>query len=140
MTMKTMKQYADDNGLRLVIVDGKGRANFDVDADGWQHYAYRVKLRDSHTRRTSPVFSWRAGTGYERDPKVEEVLDSVVLDASTALDARDFNDFCAGFGYSTDSRKALATYKACQETAEWLEEFVGGKARLNFLMQSVERL
>lgn len=50
-----------------------------------------------------------------RKPKVADVLHSLILDASAADE--NFHDWCANFGYSDDSIKAMNTYKACLEVA-----------------------
>lgn len=48
-------------------------------------------------------------------PDVSDVLYALASDASAAESS--FDDWCDDFGYDNDSRKALATYLACQETA-----------------------
>lgn len=50
-----------------------------------------------------------------KKPKVADVLHSLIMDASAA-DAN-FHDWCANFGYSDDSIKAMNTYKACLDVA-----------------------
>lgn len=55
-----------------------------------------------------------------RKPKVADVLHSMILDASAADD--NFHDWCANFGYSDDSIKAMNIYKACLETAQALRK------------------
>lgn len=50
-----------------------------------------------------------------KKPKVADVLHSLILDASAADE--NFHDWCANFGYSDDSIKAMNTYKACLEVA-----------------------
>ena len=53
-------------------------------------------------------------------PKVADVLHSLILDASAADE--NFHDWCANYGYSDDSIKAMNTYKACLETAQALRK------------------
>lgn len=36
-----------------------------------------------------------------------------------------FGDWCSSYGYDTDSRKALDTYLACQESEERSRRFFG---------------
>lgn len=55
-----------------------------------------------------------------RKPKVADVLHSLILDASAADE--NFHDWCANFGYSNDSIKAMNTYKACLEVAQALRK------------------
>lgn len=58
-----------------------------------------------------------------RSPKVEEVLYSLLMD-STALDLT-FEEFCAEFGYDTDSRKAEKIYNECNEQGKKLKRLLG---------------
>ena len=46
-------------------------------------------------------------------PHIESVLYSLVMDGEAV--SMSFIDWCSDFGYSEDSRKALATYEACCE-------------------------
>ncbi|NBW19380.1 MAG: hypothetical protein EBR82_66535 [Caulobacteraceae bacterium] len=47
-------------------------------------------------------------------PSVKDVLYSLVMDSSACFES--FDDWCANYGYETDSRKALETYLACQQS------------------------
>lgn len=49
-------------------------------------------------------------------PDAASVLYCLILDSS-ACD-QSFSDWCADYGYDTDSRKALETYLSCQASAE----------------------
>jgi len=51
-------------------------------------------------------------------PHAADVLYSLILDSSAC--EMSFADWCANFGYDTDSRKAFATYEACQQNANKL--------------------
>lgn len=48
-------------------------------------------------------------------PKVADVLYSLIMDSSAADE--NFHDWCANYGYSDDSIKAMNTYKECLEIA-----------------------
>ncbi len=72
-------------------------------------------------------------------PELDTVLDSLMSDAICYDDARDFEDFAANLGYSTDSRKAEATYRACGELAKQLRHFLGDDL-YQTLLYKVERL
>ena len=54
-------------------------------------------------------------------PKVIDVLHSLFMDA-TAADYN-FDDWCANYGYSNDSIKALNLYKQCLDTATRLRKY-----------------
>ena len=56
-------------------------------------------------------------------PKAEDVLSSLLMDASGTDET--FDDWASSYGYDTDSRRALALYLTCQETARKLRTFLG---------------
>lgn len=59
-------------------------------------------------------------------PHAADVLHCLALDASAGT--MTFTEWCADFGYDTDSRKALATYEQCQETADKMRRVFGPDA------------
>lgn len=60
-------------------------------------------------------------------PHSADVLYSLILDSSAV--GQSFNSWCSDFGYDTDSRKAEATYRACQENADKLARLFDSVAR-----------
>ena len=54
-----------------------------------------------------------------------DVLHCLLSDVNSVEESRDFEDWCAEFGYDTDSRKAFATYEACQAQMAPLRAFLG---------------
>ncbi len=76
-------------------------------------------------RVTGPI-TFKCGRGWRKPlhgaastfkatpPNAASVLSSLIGDSICSLES--FEDFCAELGYDTDSRKALATYLACQES------------------------
>lgn len=77
-----------------------------TDVPYWMGTAHR----DKNTRRPRP-------------PRVEQVLDSLLSDASLIEDS--FEDFCSNLGYNTDSRKDYSTYLAIQANTERLKALLG---------------
>lgn len=94
----------------------------------WTHDAWTLIINGVQ-------IDYKTGTGlrevskYSRDhwaykepkpkaPKVDDVIYSLLSDYRLAQDT--FEDFCANTGYDTDSRKALETYLACQESGQKL--------------------
>ena len=65
-------------------------------------------------------------TGYSwvedkpKQPSLDDVLHSLVMDAEA--EEMGFADWCATFGYDTDSRKALDVYLSCQHNTTLLRE------------------
>jgi hypothetical protein len=68
-------------------------------------------------------------------PKIAGVLHSLLLDADCGN--QNFDDWCAGFGYSNDSIKAEEMHRACMRTASELRKLFDGETieRLRELLQ-----
>src|SRR5574343_364207 len=108
-----------------VKIDYVGETTHDND---WQCDQWRVTLSSKVGFHSFDYFtglglrykpdSW--GKRKPRKPKVADVLHSLILDASAADE--NFHDWCANFGYSDDSIKAMNTYKACLEVAQALRK------------------
>lgn len=60
-------------------------------------------------------------------PHPADVLHSLIADSSAT--GQSFADWCSDFGYDTDSRKAFATYEACQQNADKLARLFDRVAR-----------
>jgi hypothetical protein len=71
-----------------------------------------------------------------RHPSLPDVLSSVVDDAVSA--DQTFDDWCADYGYDTDSRRAHATWEACGRIRRKLIRLVGDDA-FNSLAYDTER-
>lgn len=87
----------------------------------------KVDIYSRDKRVNEEIESGRACTGFfenlgavKRGTKIEpdacDVLYSLVSDYGV-IDCGGFDDWAAEFGFSTDSRKAEAMYRACLETA-----------------------
>jgi hypothetical protein len=63
--------------------------------------------------RHKPQTSWAKST--PKKPKVADVLHSLIMDANSADE--NFHEWCANYGYSDDSIKAMNIYKACLDIA-----------------------
>jgi len=89
--------------------------------DEWQQNAnsYRCTLRYKGRQYS---FDYWQGVGITHDPNAEGCLDSLLSDAAVS---ESFEDFCAEFGYDTDSRRAERTHKACLKNREELERLFG---------------
>jgi hypothetical protein len=55
-------------------------------------------------------------------PTAASVLHSLMRDSSAA--SQSFDSWCSEYGYDTDSRKAYATYEACQRNADKLRRVI----------------
>lgn len=73
------------------------------------------------------------------EPKIDEVLDCLAMDAATSENARSFEDFCSDLGYDTDNRNAEKIYRACMETANSLRKILGHE-KFETLLFECERM
>lgn len=48
-------------------------------------------------------------------PKLDDVCHSILSDGAAFFDGERFEEWCANYGYDTDSRKAEATWRACDD-------------------------
>ena len=85
-------------------------------------YWYSVTLRRKRRQMTTP---FGTGYGWDREPDAEDVLESLLSDASGIENARSFEDWADEYGYDTDSRKALATYELTRDQTAKLRRFLG---------------
>ena len=88
---------------------------WDMDVHKW-----RCTLR-YQGRRMSVMFY--QGMAHTEAPTADEVLECLASDVGCASDS--FAEWCANFGYDTDSRKALATYRQIRRQAQRLSELLG---------------
>lgn len=111
--------------------------------DTWTCDEWRVRFQKVHAdnRRANgePMETrFYTGTGHRKQtkhsreprpvaPTAARVLYSLMQDASA--DGESFNDWCDNYGYNTDSRKALAMYLECQETAAKLARLFNREQR-----------
>lgn len=95
-------------------IERRPDAEFGKDA---RHYLATLRFQG---RALQTEFS----IGYKvKEPIVEDVVASLVLDASAGRDS--FEDYCSNFGADEDSRKAYATWEACKKTAADVAELFG---------------
>ena len=87
--------------------------------------AWRVTIGNQWGNKAGQwVTTYYTGTGLRtkagrlQRPKIADVLCSLFSDAAAA--DQNFSDWCADFGYSDDSIKALNIYKGCTDVAHQL--------------------
>lgn len=96
--------------------------------NGWKCDQWRVELSSKAGFWSTDYFtglghrskpdSWRPAK--PKKPTIADVLYSLFMDASAADNK--FHDWCAEYGYSDDSIKALNTYKRCLDIATALRK------------------
>src|SRR5258708_3606941 len=90
--------------VELEIIEWHGMR---TDADGWQHYAYDLRLSCGDESMRIP---WRAGVA-AGEPTAADVLECVLSDAASFINAAGFDDWAEELGFDTDSRKAYAIWE-----------------------------
>ena len=111
--------------------------------DNWQHFSWTVvskgveinystgvghctKLKDAKPKDKKIILGELNSQSVRiYVPKLRDILCSMASDAQCAQDS--FEDFCSNLGYDTDSRKALETYLACQESGRKLRLILKSK-------------
>lgn len=98
------------------IEDGRKQFNFTLELDC-----------DGRKAVTKYMGGCRAFGGHENIHMAEimpaQVIYSLIMDAQCSSES--FEDFCFNCGYDTDSRKALDTYLACQESGRTVRKLLG---------------
>jgi len=84
------------NRFRVTVTTERGRASFDFYDSQANYQAGVTELTD-----------------------LDGALECFLMDASAGSET--FEDFCANFGYDTDSRSAYKIYKACVKSKEKAE-------------------
>lgn len=92
------------------------------DLSDWQREAHQwtVELRYRRRRMTVPFFTGQALTD---EPSASDVLYCLASDASGA--DQSFEDWCADYGYDTDSRTAERTYRQVVDQTARLRRLLG---------------
>lgn len=122
-------------GITMVCEPTNSNPNF-IGSDDMDHWC--CELRKDKRRMTVP---FSCGVGHNgKAPKVEDVLDCLASDSASIENAQSFEEWCAEYGYDTNSRKAEKTFKICQRQAAKLKQFMDSSAGYNQLLFNTERL
>ena len=111
--MITVKQFAIRHGITV----NQDRLEYGVTRPDRpmsdMPHNWRVRLRRG---RKSMTVYYSTGAGIERDPTVADILDCIRAEGAVMVNLG-FEDWAEEYGYSQDSRTALATYNACVKQA-----------------------
>ncbi|MGH7175341.1 MAG: hypothetical protein ACREGR_03215, partial [Minisyncoccia bacterium] len=97
---------------------------------------YKVRLR--HGGEKMDLY-YSMGVGLSGEPTAADVLDCLASDACGVEGGQSFHDWCGEYGYDTDSRQALRTYKAIVRQAGKLKTLLGNTL-FQQLLYKTERL
>jgi hypothetical protein len=95
--------------------------------DDWSRGASHYKLTLKCGRRQMTTY-FSMGSAHTSEPQLADVLDCLASDAAGVENAQSFENWCAEYGYDTDSRKAEKTFKICERQAENLKRLLGDDA------------
>jgi hypothetical protein len=102
--------YTVHDGKRVTMTaDQVGVAD---SAPEWAKQQWNITLRHGRKRMSFPFY----GGGAVSDPSADDVVETLTMDGY-ALSVS-FEEWCGEYGYDTDSRNALATYRACRRLGE----------------------
>jgi len=120
---------------RITLTAERCEANPNMDSQDMDHWKTVLRIGN---RRMTVYFS--KGYGHNgKAPKADEVLGCLASDSAAIENTRSFEDWCAEFGYDSDSRKAEKTFKVCEHQAKRLRSFLG-EDLFNTLIWDAERL
>lgn len=136
--MGTMKQFINQHKITAESVMVEENPNMDSMPTG--SYYWRVTLRKAPPSARRMTIYYSMGPALDHEPRADEVLDCLASDASGCENAQSFEDWCRGYGYDTDSRKAEKTYQIIENQARRLKAFCATDETYKDLLWNTERL
>lgn len=134
--MNKLQSFVNRHRIRMEVEWTDTNPNMAAD-DKWMASArhFRCILRRGRHQMTVP---FSQGQAHEKEPTALDVLDCLASDACGVDNAGTFEDWCAEYGYDTDSRKAEKTYNTCVKQASKLRDLLGDEA-YESLLYNTER-
>lgn len=130
----TMQEFIKAHKITMTAEWADSNPNME-DSGNMDHWKCILKM--GRKRLTVP---FSMGIGHNgKAPKVEDVLDCMASDSSGIDNTTSFEDWCADYGYDTDSRKAERTFRVCERQAQKLRAFIGDND-YETLLYDTERL
>lgn len=122
------------HGITFKAHPASRNPNIDDMPAGSRHWICDI---DCGGRGMSVHFS--QGPAHKDPPTAADVLDCLASDASGYDNAGSFEDWCAEYGFDSDSRRAERTHRNVGRQAEALREILGTPADYETLLYKVER-
>lgn len=122
MSRSELDRLCSSLGVRAETTYGNDELDASDGYDDWRRTAHpwTVTLRYGRRRLTVPFWT---GSAHTEDPTAADVLACLVSDARAG--EQSFEEFCADFGYDSDSRQAHNTWKACSKLAPRVRRLLG---------------
>lgn len=123
---QTIQQFIDAHGIAATAKPADSNPNSADWMPGAHHWkvTLRMQAERSNRDRTMTV-PFSQGSAHTASPTASDVLGCLVMDSAGIDNATSFEDWCAEYGYDTDSRKAEKTFTACERQARKLRQFLG---------------
>jgi hypothetical protein len=137
---RLIAHVTEPKSVHLTISDGReptaeeqhgwgecGRSfDFTIEGRGWSYRGtYRVgKGHGKPTGYLDPTDGYREKLVYQKPSRLD-VVAAVLRDGADA--DQSFEGWCDTFGFSADSRRALATYLDCQEARDAMRRMFGDR-------------
>jgi hypothetical protein len=122
----TCKEFVDKHGIIFSSRRAASNPNLKTD-EPWHatanHWRVTIRKNGSNDKAT---FHCSQGSAITERPKLETVLECLILDASAGCET--FGTFCDDMGYDEDPRRAYRTWEACRKTEAKLRQFLGERA------------
>ena len=120
----TYKEFIEKHGITFSTRRAANNPNMDHDKQWHETANHWTVTIGKHGSSSKATFYYSQGSA-ER-PKLETVLECLILDASAGLET--FDVFCDEMGYGEDSRKAYRIWEACRNTEAQLRRLLGDNA------------
>lgn len=120
---KTLKSFITEHSISLTAEQAASNANMINSPEGMSHWMVTITGRFHGGSRRQMTTAFSMGSALVGEPQPEAVLDCLISDAA-GVD-QSFEDWARDLGMDPDSRKAEASYKACQASAAQLKTFLG---------------
>lgn len=137
--MNTIQDFIARHGIEMDCSFADRNPNMIDDGSKMDHWRCTFRVKDGRiTRKMTVYFSMGVGHNGAR-PGPADVLDCLASDALGVHNSPKFEDWCAEYGYDTDSRKAERIHKVCERQAQKLYAFLGPND-FDVLLFNTERL
>jgi hypothetical protein len=120
-TRKTLTERIEEDSITI-------RAEYQGEdtLEGDTHYMHHWIVTLTRGKQEMSLDFWM-GRLLTDTPTVEDVLESILLEANSVENAQDFRDWAEDFGYNADSIKALESFKSSQRQTRQLKRLLGDK-------------
>lgn len=124
---QTIQQFVEKHGVTATATPAESNPNAEDWARDAHHWKVRLRILTGGMmfNQRSLTVPFSQGSAHTTPPTAADVLGCLVMDSSGIDNGTSFEDWCAEYGYDSDSRKAEKTFKLCERQARKLRQFLG---------------